>query len=188
MAALPTHHSMRERLSHYADFDQARQSEIQFFINKCIELDDLRATLESDLEDERTTKRAHKKRADQLEAAVLHKFVVVLIDGDGYYFRKAFFDALANGGAKAANELYNQIIQNVKESEDLKADCDVLVNVYANKHGLARALVGANYLSHPQQLDQFFCSFTQGRSLFQFIDCGPGKERVDAKLRGLLHL
>ena len=185
MAALPTHQEMMQRLNDYSSFDRGRQEDIQFFIRKCIELNELRVTLESDLEDERDTKRAHKRRADQLETAAARKFVVVLIDGDGYYFRKHFFDALDMDGSKAASELYNQIIQNVRDSGDLTADCDVLVNFYANKYGLARTLTRAGYLGQPQQLDQFFCSFTRGRSLFQFIDVGSGKERVDAKLRGL---
>ena len=157
------------------------------FIQKCIELSKDNAALESDLGDKRVTKRNHKKRADQLEDAVSRKFVAVLVDGDGYYFRRAYFDAVAAGGSQAANDLYNIIIQNVKESEGLKADCGILVNVYATKKGLVKPLTEANYLSHPTQLDQFFTSFTRGRSLFQFIDYGPGKERVDAKLRGLPH-
>lgn len=53
----------------------------------------------------------------------------------------------------------------------------------SNKAGLARALAATDVLSHPPQIDQFFCSFSQSRSLFQFIDCGQVKERFDAKLR-----
>lgn len=184
-AALPSHGDMLQRLNHFRNFDQLRQAEIEFYINKCHELDNLCATLRSDLEDEQNTKRAYKKRVEQAEVAAARKFAVVLVDGDGYYFQKAFFDAIAVGGSSAANQLYQEVIKDLSEVNGINPDCDVLVNIYANKYGLAKALAAAGHISHPQQLEQFFQSFTQSRSLFQFIDCGPGKERVDAKLRGI---
>jgi hypothetical protein len=62
---------------------------------------------------------------------------------------------------------------------------EVMVNVYANKTGLARTLYDAGMTDHPNGIETFFQSFSRGKSLFQFIDCGPGKERADAKLRGM---
>lgn len=61
-----------------------------------------------------------------------------------------------------------------------------MVNVYANKAGLAKTLYEAGMIKSPILLESFFTSFTQSRPLFQFVDCGPGKERVDSKLRGML--
>ncbi|KAK5452135.1 hypothetical protein LTS15_007199 [Exophiala xenobiotica] len=187
MAVLPNHHDLQQRLQDYRAFDDARQSEVDFLVQTCMRLNTERLTLQSDLDDERDTRRSWKKRAEQAEAATQRKFVVVLVDGDGYQFRKSFYDALAtSGGSKAASELYTEVLNNLKtavSSSGINADCDVLVNIYANKTGLARTLVACDYIHHPSQIDQFFCSFTQSRSLFQFIDCGPGKERVDAKLR-----
>lgn len=189
MAVLPNQHDLLQRLQDYRTFDEARQSEIDFLAQTCLKLNTERLTLQSDLDDERNTRRTWKKRAEEAEAAVQRKFAVVLVDGDGYIFRKAFFNALAtSGGSKAANELYNEVINNLKAShsglEGNSPDWEVLVNIYANKAGLARALATVDYLNHPSQIDLFFCSFSQSRSLFQFIDCGHGKERVDAKLRG----
>ncbi|KIX96933.1 uncharacterized protein Z520_07047 [Fonsecaea multimorphosa CBS 102226] len=187
MAALPSQRDLLQRLNDYRHFDEGRQTEIEFLIQSCIKLNNTCSTLESDLDDERNTRRTWKKRAEDAEAAVARKYTVVLVDGDGFIFRKAFFDALAmSGGSKAANELYNQVISHLKAADALSGinpDCDVLLNIYANKQGLAKTLAAAGYLSHPSHIDPFFCSFTQSRSLFQFIDCGPGKERVDAKLR-----
>ncbi|OAP59448.1 hypothetical protein AYL99_06746 [Fonsecaea erecta] len=185
--ALPSQHDLLERLHQYRTFDEDRQAEIEFLIQSCVTLNDRCSTLESDLDDERNTRRTWKKRAEDAEAAIARKYTVVLVDGDGFIFRKAFFDALAtSGGSMAANELYNQVINHVKAADAISGinpDCDVLVNIYANKQGLARSLAAAGYLAQPSHIDSFFCSFTQSRSLFQFIDCGPGKERVDAKLR-----
>ncbi len=188
MAVLPNHHDLQQRLQDYRAFDDARQSEVDFLVQTCLRLDTERLTLQSDLDDERHTRRSWKKRAEEAEAATQRKFVVVLVDGDGYQFRKSFYNALAtSGGSKAASELYTEVLNNLKSADSftgINADCDVLVNIYANKAGLARTLVACDYINLPSQIDQFFCSFTQSRSLFQFIDCGPGKERVDAKLRG----
>ncbi|EXJ89669.1 hypothetical protein A1O3_02736 [Capronia epimyces CBS 606.96] len=187
MSTLPNQHDLHQRLQDYRIFDQARQSEIEFLAQTCLKLDSERLTLQSDLDDERATRRTWKRRAEEAEVAVQRKFVVVLVDADGYIFRKVFFQALAaSGGSKAANELYTEVVNNLRSAEAgpaINADCDVLVNVYANKAGLARTLAAADYLNHPSQIDHFFGSFTQSRSLFQFIDCGQGKERVDAKLR-----
>jgi len=111
---------------------------------------------------------------------------LVLVDGDGYIFKNAF---LASGdGARAAAELYTQVLNYVKENNIVDSpSIEVVVNVYAHKDGLARALYDADMLRTPSNLDEFFVSFTQSQSLFHFIDCGPGKERVDAKLRGKLY-
>jgi len=190
MAALPTHHDLLERLEDYRTFDESRQNEVAHLIQTCLRLNSETLVLQSDLDDERATRRSWKKRAEEAEAAIQRKFVVVLVDGDGYQFRKCFYDALsASGGSKAANELWMRVVDNLKAaptSSGITSDCDVLVNVYANKIGLAKILVACEYINHVSQIDQFFSSFTQSRSLFQFIDCGHGKERVDSKLRGKL--
>jgi hypothetical protein len=192
MAVLPNRHDLQQRLLDYRAFDEARQSEFDFLSQTCLRLNTERLTLQSDLDDERNTRRTWKRRAEDAETAMQRKFTVVLVDGDGYHFRKAFYQALqSSGGSKAANELYTEVLNNLRADGDLQGitgDQDVLVNIYANKFGLAKTLANCDYISHPPQLDFFFCSFTQSRSLFQFIDCGSGKERVDAKLRGPLDL
>lgn len=190
MAALPTHRDLQQRLEDYRAFDESRQNEVTHLIQACLRLNSEALVLQSDLDDERITRRNWKRRAEEAEAAIQRKFVVVLVDGDGYQFRRSFYDALsASGGSKAANELWMRVVDNLKAADTSSAiasDCDVLVNIYANKIGLAKTLVACGYINHLSQIDLFFSSFTQSRSLFQFIDCGPGKERVDSKLRGKL--
>ena len=113
---------------------------------------------------------------------------MVLVDGDGYIFKDAFLqDAAKSGGADAASHLDNEI-QNYLRANNLipnSGEIEVMVNVYANKLGLARTLYDASMIDHPNAFETFFQSFTRGKSLFHFIDCGPGKERADAKLRGV---
>jgi hypothetical protein len=113
---------------------------------------------------------------------------LVLVDGDGYIFKDAFLqDAAKSGGSDAASHLDNEI-QNYLRANSLipnSAEIEVMVNVYANKLGLARTLFDAGMIDHLNAFETFFQSFTRGKSLFHFIDCGPGKERADAKLRGV---
>ncbi|KIX06386.1 uncharacterized protein Z518_04362 [Rhinocladiella mackenziei CBS 650.93] len=190
MAGLLNSRDLQQCLQSYRAFDEARQSELENLAQMCLRLHTERVTLQSDLDDERDIRRTWKRRAEDAEAVIQRKFVVVLVDGNGYIFQKPFFQALAtSGGSRAANYLYAEVINNLKASDGPPAippDCDVLVNVYATRAVLAPTLAAAGYLSHPSQIDTFFGSFSQSHSLFQFIDCGPGEKRVDAKLRGIV--
>ncbi len=93
---------------------------------------------------------------------------------------------MESGGGDAAHKLLSEI-KNATKAAQLPSwppDFQVVVNIYANKRGLTGALLEAEIISHPNDLEEFFCKFTQSQTHFQLIDCGPGKERVDAKLRG----
>ena len=113
-------------------------------------------------------------------------FVLVLVDGDGYIFQSKFFQNRESGGAEAAQQLLSDVKTYVKAnpSKDISTDFEVMVNVYANKKGLAKTLTEAGYLSGEAELESFFRQFNQSQPLFHFIDCGYGKESADAKLRG----
>lgn len=113
-------------------------------------------------------------------------FILVLIDGDGYIFQESYLKDAESGGRDAAHRLLSEVKDCVKAAgvQSLSSDHHVMVNVYANKRGLTGALLDAGTISHPNDLEEFFCKFTQSQSHFHFLDCGPGKERVDAKIRG----
>lgn len=188
MADLPNLQDVESMLQRFRATDFQREQLLQHLAQDVFETRKELRTVQSDLDDERHTRREWKRKAEEATAAVERKYSVVLVDGDGYIFQKALYQAVASsGGSKAANDLYTEVVDHLQEQGLLSSNVshyDVVVNVYANKVGLARALVNAGYLEHPAQLDQFFYSFSQGQRLFQFIDCGPGKERADAKLRG----
>jgi hypothetical protein len=115
-------------------------------------------------------------------------FVLVLVDGDGYVFRSKFFQNRESGGAAAAQQLLSDVKTYIKTnfSKAIATDFEVMVNVYANKKGLAKTLAEAGYLAGEAELESFFRQFNQSHPLFHFIDCGYGKESADAKLRGEL--
>jgi hypothetical protein len=109
-----------------------------------------------------------------------------LVDGDGYIFQSKFLQNRESGGAAAAQQLLSDVKGYVRANlpKAISTDFEVMVNVYANKKGLAKTLAEAGYLSGEAELESFFRQFNQSHPLFHFIDCGYGKESADAKLRG----
>ena len=113
-------------------------------------------------------------------------FVLVLADGDGYRFDDHYLKDAESGGGDAAHRLLSEVKNCITaaQSHNLPSDSEVVVNIYANKRGLTGALLEAGTISNPNDLENFFCKFTQSQAHFQFVDCGSGKERVDVKVRG----
>lgn len=58
----------------------------------------------------------------------------------------------------------------------------VVVRVYANLKGLADACTKTGLISSPAQLEEFARGFTRGKTLFDFVDVGYGKDRADGKV------
>ena len=107
------------------------------------------------------------------------------MDGDGYVFNEKYLRNPDAGGIEAAHELRSAVKDYVQDStKEAPVEYEVMVTVLANKRGLAKAITESQKFSEPVDLDSFFCKFSQSHPLFQFVDCGAGKERVDSKLRG----
>ena len=176
-------------LKSYLTFDQERQSYLAKLINDLEMKENALAVALVDLDHERSSRRAYQERVLKAEAASSrNRFVTVLVDGDGYIFQRAFLQkATTDGGAEAANGLNREIMKYVDTNLDVK-NVTVMINVYVNKCGLAKALVRAGYIADTSAFDAFLGSFNQSQQLFQFIDCGTGKEIVDVKLKGSLNL
>lgn len=179
--------SFNEKVDVYRQFDEARHEELEKFARDYQSMQVKLAELVADLDDERKSRRSWRQQAEVLQQSVeRNRFAVVLIDGDGYLFNRTFYmNSHESGGAQAAHTLYTDVQQYLKaNSPASNGDIEVMVILCFNKQVPARALVEADIIQHACQLDEFFWSFTSSRSLFQVIDCGPGKERADSKLRG----
>lgn len=91
------------------------------------------------------------------------------------------------GGKRAAARLYNEIFGYVeRETNNIPTTAKVICRVYANVKGLAEVLVKAGVADDVAQVEDFTRGFTTGRTLFDFIDVGPGKDRADEKIIGKL--
>ncbi|KAL2008721.1 hypothetical protein VTN00DRAFT_6915 [Thermoascus crustaceus] len=155
------------------------------------EIKDLRVELERktiDLIDQQNSRREWQKRALAAEQSLSRNpFAVLLIDGDGYIFKDQFIRDGEKGAIAAANQLCDSFRRSLSDrygpDNDLPPDMDIVVRLYVNKNGLAGALVDAGIIPNVAHLDAFFVKLTQSRPLFDVVDCGGGKERVDDKIR-----
>ncbi|KAF1970993.1 hypothetical protein BU23DRAFT_537170 [Bimuria novae-zelandiae CBS 107.79] len=116
-------------------------------------------------------------------------FVMILIDGDGMIFANEFLLKGLVGGKEAAATLYRQVVTYIeRETETIPTTSRVLCRVYANVKGLAETLVRAGLIEEVSHFEEFVRGFTNGRTLFDFIDVGPGKDRADDKIIETLKL
>ena len=109
-------------------------------------------------------------------------YVAVVIDSDGYVFRR--LSEGSRGGEEVADALHAQVVAAVKERLGFVTKCDVLVEAYANMDGLGRAMVKKGNLRSVDELREFWIGFVYRQRLFNFVDVGFGKERADHKVRG----
>ncbi|KAK4541043.1 hypothetical protein LTR36_008412 [Oleoguttula mirabilis] len=110
-------------------------------------------------------------------------FVLVLIDGDGMIFNNNFLRDGETGGRQAAAVLHDAVQKwSVEAVIETPPDVKVVVRVYANLGGLADVCTKAGLISSPNQLAEFARGFTRGKTLFDFVDVGAGKDRADGKI------
>jgi hypothetical protein len=61
----------------------------------------------------------------------------------------------------------------------IPSDVKIVARIYAN------VCVRAGIADNITQVEDFVRGFTRGRTLFDFVDVGPGKDRADEKLIGI---
>ena len=113
--------------------------------------------------------------------------VLVLIDGDGLLFEDKYVQEGEKGGIRAAGELLDHITQYVRSKEAIPSDAKVAVRIFANLVGLAKTYEQAD-IADADTVFEFARGFTMARALFDFVDCGSGKERADSKIRASFNL
>ena len=172
------------RVNLYRQFDERRHEELERFAREFEELQTAVTNLKADLDDERTARRTWRQRAETSDALLArNQFALVLIDGDGYHFNRTLYKN-ESGGAQAAHALYTEVQQYLKANGESNENMEVMAIIFFNKQVPSQALLDAGIIQTSHQFNEFLWSFTSSRSLFQVVDCGPGKERADAKLRG----
>ena len=89
------------------------------------------------------------------------------------------------GGRIAATMLHNTIHEWATSNvQECPAEVKVVVRVYANIKGLADVCTKAGIVEHPSRVEEFTRGFTCGKTLFDYIDVGAGKDRADGKIAG----
>ncbi|KAF2438612.1 hypothetical protein P171DRAFT_398698 [Karstenula rhodostoma CBS 690.94] len=131
----------------------------------------------------------NQKLASLQGALERNPFVLILIDGDGMIFENRFLQKGWAGGKQAAAALYSTIVDYIeRETRTIPPASRVVCRIYANVKGLAEVLVRVGILEEAAQFTEFVRGFTNGRTLFDFIDVGPGKDRADDKIIETLKL
>ena len=101
-------------------------------------------------------------------------------------FHDEYFKAGELGGREAANKLCAAITDHITRESTLPFDCEIVCMVYANVRGLAEVLVRTGVVEDVGVVENFTRGFTRGKTSFDFIDVGPGKDRADGKLIRML--
>lgn len=86
------------------------------------------------------------------------------------------------GGKKAAYALRNAVAQ---QCETYAGEMEISAKVVANIQGLGRAMLRDGSVYNEKDFKDFTLGFTQAKASFDFVDVGHGKERADAKIRGM---
>ncbi|CAO2655243.1 Nn.00g103070.m01.CDS01 [Neocucurbitaria sp. VM-36] len=128
-------------------------------------------------------KQQYEKWIKNMQRAMAdNPFVMVLIDGDGMIFLDEFLREGEQGGRRAAAQL-SAAIQNYIETEaDIPLGARIVCRIYANVRGLGDVLVRTGAIEEIGQFQDFVRGFTRGKTLFDFIDVGGGKDRADEKI------
>lgn len=107
-------------------------------------------------------------------------FIVVIVDGNNFFFNDAFIRDGENGGRRAAVVLKNEVTKWVSESiEDAPSEFKILTQVYADFKGLAGILIRGGIIKNLSTFGDFAHGFN---TLFNFVDIGGGD--VNSKLVG----
>lgn len=109
---------------------------------------------------------------------------MVLIDGDGMIFLDEFLREGEQGGRRAAAQLSAAVYHYIEAESDIPHGSRVVCRIYANVRGLGEVLVRTGAIEQIGQFEDFVRGFTRGKTLFDFIDVGAGKDRADEKIIG----
>ncbi|KAE9983534.1 hypothetical protein BLS_004116 [Venturia inaequalis] len=130
-----------------------------------------------------STRELKQQMAEYRKALERDPFVLVLVDADGMLFHDDLVSDGAYGGKKAAKMLEESVNIYVHELlADLPDSTKIVARFYANVEGLAETCCKAGIVTSPQVKKDFVKGFTQGRTLFDFVDVGSGKDRADEKI------
>ncbi|KAH7355776.1 hypothetical protein BKA66DRAFT_429513 [Pyrenochaeta sp. MPI-SDFR-AT-0127] len=128
-------------------------------------------------------KQQYEKWIKNMQRAMAdNPFVVVLIDGDGMIFLDEYLREGELGGRRAAAQLSAAVQDFIDAEGNVPLGARIVCRIYANVRGLADVLVRTGAIDEVGQFEDFVRGFTRGKTLFDFVDVGAGKDRADEKI------
>ncbi|TKA78344.1 hypothetical protein B0A49_01226 [Cryomyces minteri] len=107
----------------------------------------------------------------------------------GTMFQDALLQEAEAGGKKAAGLLQSAVMSFLESAvAELPSDTKVVTRIYANLRGLSDVCAKAGIVDNPSKAEGFMRGFTRGRTLFDFVDVGYGKDRADGKMTEVFKL
>ncbi|KAJ9133167.1 C-x8-C-x5-C-x3-H type zinc finger protein [Pleurostoma richardsiae] len=184
-----------DRFDEFADMDRERNRLIIELLRKLADSETFIKQLQLDLEDQTRSRTSYQQDARDLQdknrnwEQLINKdsFVAVLIDGDGAKFLDGLLQDPTVGAVEAASRLKQAVKDYLEATALAYMDLPVLVRVYANLNGLAKALRLSNVIEHDDNMQVFAETFTNSRWELDFVNVGHGKENADSKLRKMLN-
>lgn len=102
-----------------------------------------------------------------------------------HQFNDEFIQHGETGGRRAASQLYAAVQQHVEtETNNIPLGARIVCRMYANVRGLGDVLVRKGIIEHLGVFEDFVRGFTRGKTSFDFVDVGAGKDRADEKIIG----
>lgn len=114
----------------------------------------------------------------------------MLVDGNQTFFKTEAIQAAPADAEAAVQSLVAEALETakMKHKNDLTTDVRVLTHIFVDLKRLADDFVAAGLLSSPHKLYEFTHAVTASQSFLSLVDCGPGREAVDAKMKGELNV
>lgn len=111
-------------------------------------------------------------------------FVIVLIDGDGYDWAADIYAASeVEPGHRAASRIKQEVHKYVLDLPDsIPIHAKIVCRHYRNDRGRKKYLKATWNIV--REMESFNQKFSESDPLFDHIDAGQGKERVDDKIKG----
>ena len=106
------------------------------------------------------------------------------MDGNQSFFKD---DIIRSGVAESAvQSLITELHETAKSKHknDLTSDIRIVLHIFVDSDRLLGHLVSAGSLSARKQLEEFMKALTASTPSLSVTDCGPGRQGVDAKLKG----
>lgn len=106
-------------------------------------------------------------------------YVLLLLDGNGLFFKENYVKFGREGGTQAAIDLRNAI---AAQCNDTTGEIKVITKIYVDTIGVTQLLKGCGSASSAECVRDFMLGFSQAEASFDFIDVGDQGDQVRLKL------
>lgn len=110
--------------------------------------------------------------------------ILCVIDGNSNIFSPSLLSQGLHGGQQAAQQLTKGIAEYLSQ-EDVQVfgRLSFWITIYFNRTSMLEILLG-NSLCAAEVFEDFLIGFGQSSPRFQLVEVGPGREAMDAKIKG----